>query len=104
MCDLPENALELWALRRLLEDSLDFVVRSSLLDPGGQINDRDIGSRHSEGHSSELAVKSGNNFADSLNVSAVRREVERTLAAPVDEGMMLAAAPRPPRQSSAVFS
>ena len=54
------------ALRGLLDSLLDLVVGSTLLDADSQVDNRDVGSRDTHGHTSELAVELGNDLADSL--------------------------------------
>jgi hypothetical protein len=55
-----------FALRGILDGLLDVVVRRGLLDAAGQVNNGDVGSRHTHGHASELAVKVGDDLADGL--------------------------------------
>ena len=54
------------ALRSLLDDSLDLVVGGRLLKADGQVNNRDVGGGHTESHAGQLAVKLGDDLADSL--------------------------------------
>lgn len=60
-----EDALEL-VLRGALDLGLDVIVARGLLELGGQVNDRHVNGRHTEGHTSELAVEAGDDLADSL--------------------------------------
>lgn len=61
---VAENALKL-VLRGSLDSFLDLIVRSTLLNANSQVNNRDIGVRDTEGHAGKLAVKVGNDLANS---------------------------------------
>jgi hypothetical protein len=63
---VAEDTLELLGLGGLLENGLDLVVRSTLLDSDSQVDNRDIAGGDSESHTGELAVKLGDDLADSL--------------------------------------
>lgn len=69
-----------------------------------QVNNRDVRSRNSKSHTSQFAVQIRNDFTNlgrtNLLFCLTLNERELTaLAAPVDDGIMFWAAPRPPRQS-----
>src|SRR6478752_6679312 len=51
-----QNALEV-TLSGLLDDLLDLVVRSTLLEADGKIDNGNVGGRDTHGHASELAVE-----------------------------------------------
>ena len=63
---VAEDTLELLGLGSLLDDGLDLVVRSTLLDSDSQVDNGNVGSGDSESHTGELAVKLGDDLADSL--------------------------------------
>jgi len=44
----------------------DFFVRSTLFQLDGQVDDRDVQSGDSEGHTGQFALKTGDNLSDSL--------------------------------------
>lgn len=54
------------ALGGSLDDSLDLLVGGSLLDAASKVDNGDVGGGHTHGHTGELAVKLGDNLADSL--------------------------------------
>lgn len=54
------------ALRGSLEGLLDLIVGGALLDTASQVNDGDVGGRHTHGHTGQLAVKGGDDLADGL--------------------------------------
>jgi len=60
-----EDSLE-GTVSSLLDGLLDLLVRGTLLEPGDQVDDRDVGSGDSESHSSELSVEAGDDLADGL--------------------------------------
>ncbi|CAF3491974.1 unnamed protein product [Fusarium graminearum] len=60
-----QNTLEV-TLRGLLDDLLDLVVRSTLLEANSQVNNGDVGGRDTHGHAGELAVELRDDLADSL--------------------------------------
>jgi hypothetical protein len=60
-----QDTLEV-TLRGLLDDLLDLVVRSTLLEADSQIDNGDVGGRDTHGHAGELAVELRNDLADSL--------------------------------------
>lgn len=60
-----QDTLEV-TLRGLLDDSLDLVVRSTLLEADSQIDNGNVGGRDTHGHASELAVELRDDLADSL--------------------------------------
>jgi hypothetical protein len=60
-----EDSLE-GTVSSLLDGLLDLLVRSTLLEPGDQVDDRDVGSGDSESHSGELSVEAGDDLADGL--------------------------------------
>lgn len=62
----PQNTLQLRALRGLLDDILDFIIRCTLLNATDKVDNRDIGGRDSEGHASKLAIEGRNDLAYSL--------------------------------------
>lgn len=62
----PQNTLQLRALRGLLDDILDFIIRGTLLNATDKVHNRDIGGRNSEGHASKLAIEGRNDLAYSL--------------------------------------
>jgi hypothetical protein len=93
------------ALRGLLESSLDVIVRGGLFQPCHKVNDRYIGGWNTE---RKTAKKEGQRGASGRCISSYVSlplsegiTLPTALAAPVDEGMMFALAPRPPRQSLA---
>lgn len=53
---------------------LDLVVGRGLAQTNGKIDDRDVGNWHTEGHTGELAVQSGNDFADGLSGTSGGRD------------------------------
>lgn len=62
---VAQDTLEL-TLGGGLDSGLDVLVGGGLLDAAGQVDNGDVGGRHTHGHTSELAVKGGDNLADSL--------------------------------------
>jgi hypothetical protein len=60
-----QDTLEV-TLRGLLDDLLDLVVRSTLLEADSQIDNGNVGGRDTHGHASELAVELRDDLADSL--------------------------------------
>ncbi len=54
------------ALSGLLHGLLDILVRSTLLETAGQVNNRDVAGWHTHGHAGELAVQAWDDLADSL--------------------------------------
>jgi len=80
-----ENALVL-ALGGSLNDSLDFVVGSLLLEADDKIDDGDIDCRNTEGKTGKLAVKGRNDLSDSLGGTSGRWDdvvTNRTTTPPV---------------------
>ena len=63
---VTEDTLELLGLGGLLDDGLDLVVRSALLDPDSQVDNGDIGGGDSESHTGKFTVELGDDLADSL--------------------------------------
>lgn len=59
-------------LRGLLDDGLDLVVGSWLLQSTRKVDNRDIGSWHSECHTGELSVERWDDLSDSLGCSGGR--------------------------------
>jgi hypothetical protein len=59
------HTLEL-AVGGVLDGLLDVFVRGTLLDAAGKVNDGDVGGGNTHGHAGELAVKLGDDLADSL--------------------------------------
>src|SRR6187402_3227559 len=60
----------------LLDDSLNLIVGSTLLNADGQINNGDVGGWDTHGHSSKLAIESWDNLSDSLGgTSAARNDI-----------------------------
>ena len=53
-------------LGSLLDDGLDLIVSSTLLNADGQINNGNVGSWDTHGHSGELAVELWDDLSDSL--------------------------------------
>ena len=76
--------LQVGFLRRLLDRLLDLSVGRAPLETDDEIDNG--ARRYTEGHTGELNVQVGITLLTAF-------------AAPVDGGIMLAAAPRPPRQS-----
>jgi len=62
-------------LGRLLDNGLDLIVGSTLLDAAGKVDNGEVGGWDTHGHSSELPFRSGMTFPTAL-------------AAPVLDGMM----------------
>lgn len=60
-----KHTLEL-VLGRLLDGSLDLVVRSTLLEADSQVDNGDVGGGDTHGHAGELAVELRDDLADSL--------------------------------------
>jgi len=60
------------ALGGLLDDSLDLLIGGRLGKAGSQVNNRDVGGRDTEGHTSQLAVQVGDDLADSLGSTSRR--------------------------------
>lgn len=58
--------LELAVLGSGLDDGLDLLVGSTLLDAAGKVDNGDVGGGDTHGHTGELAVELGDNLADSL--------------------------------------
>lgn len=54
------------AVGGVLDGLLDLVVRGTLLDTAGEVNDGDVRGRHTHGHTGELAVEGGDDLADGL--------------------------------------
>ena len=54
------------AVSSLLDGGLDLVVASTLLKADRQVDNGDVGSGHTHGHASKLAIKVRNDLADSL--------------------------------------
>jgi hypothetical protein len=50
----------------LLDDLLDLVVRSTLLEPGDQVDDGNVRGGDSESHTGKLSVEAGDDLADGL--------------------------------------
>jgi len=74
------------AIGSLLDGSLDLVVGGTLLEADSQVHNRDVGGGHTHGHAGELAVKVGDDLADSLGgTSAAGNDVlsSTTTTAPV---------------------
>jgi hypothetical protein len=63
---VAEDTLELLGLGGLLDDGLDLLVRGTLLESDGKVDNGDIGSGDSESHTGELTVKLGDDLADGL--------------------------------------
>ena len=63
---VTEDTLELLGLGGLLDDGLDLVVRSTLLDSNSQVDNGDIGGGDSESHTGEFTVEFGNDLSDGL--------------------------------------
>ena len=61
------------SLSSLLDDGLDLIVRSSLLNANSQINNGDVGSWDTHGHSGELAVELWDDLSDSLGGTGAGR-------------------------------
>ena len=68
-----QNALQL-SLRSGLDSSLDLIILGGLGQSHGQIDDRDISSWHTEGHTGELAVEVRDDLADGLGSASRRRD------------------------------
>ena len=66
---VSEDALQ-GALGSLLNYLLDVVVLGCLLETAGQVDDGDVGGRHTERHASQLAVEDWDDLADSLGSSS----------------------------------
>ena len=62
---VSKDSLE-WAFGSLLEGGLDIVTRGSLFGLEGQVDHGDIGSRHTDRHTSELSVKGREDLSNSL--------------------------------------
>lgn len=62
---VAEDALEL-TLGGGLENLLNLVVGGGLLDTASKVDDGDVGGRDTHGHTGQLAVKGGDDLADSL--------------------------------------
>jgi hypothetical protein len=62
---VTEDALEA-AFGSFLHLLANFFVGGVLLELAGQVDDGNVGGGHAEGHTSELAVQLGDDFADSL--------------------------------------
>jgi len=71
LVSVAEDALE-FTLRSLLDSSADLVIGGLLLELAGQIDDRDIESGNTEGHTSELTLKRRNNLGNSLSSTSGR--------------------------------
>lgn len=61
----PKLTLE-FTVGGLLDGSLDLLVGGGLLEADGKIDNRDVGGGDAESHAGELAVKLGDDLADSL--------------------------------------
>jgi hypothetical protein len=86
--DAPENSIH-GALRILLHLGTDLLIRSWLLEAGGEVYDGDIGSRHSERHASQLALELRQHCTHGLGSSGGRRDdvaCHSSAAAPVLSG------------------
>ena len=71
-----------FTLRSLLDGGLDLIVAGTLLDADGQVDNRDVGGRDTHGHAGKLAVKVGDDLADSLGgASAAGDDVLSSTAA-----------------------
>jgi hypothetical protein len=62
---VAKDTLEL-VLRGLLDDGLDLIVGSGLLDTAGEVDNGDVGGGHTHGHTGQLTVERGDDLADSL--------------------------------------
>jgi len=72
---VTQYALE-FALGSLLDGSLDLVISGTLLNADSQINDGDVGSWDTHGHSSQLSIELWDDLSDSLGgTSAARNDV-----------------------------
>jgi hypothetical protein len=67
---VAEDTLELLGLGGLLEDGLDLVVGSTLLDSDSQVDNRDIAGGDSESHTGKLAVKLRDDVGGSASTSS----------------------------------
>ena len=65
LISVAEDSLEL-ALGGLLDGVLDLLVGGGLLKPAGEVDHRDVGVGHTEGHAGELSVQLRDDLADSL--------------------------------------
>ena len=63
---VAEDTLELLGLGSLLDDGLDLVVGSTLLDSDSQVDNGDIGGGNSESHTGEFTVELGDDLSDGL--------------------------------------
>lgn len=63
---VAEDALELLGLGGLLDDVLDLVVRSTLLEADDKVDNGDVRGGDTEGHAGELAVERRDDLADGL--------------------------------------
>ena len=69
-------------LRGLLDNLLDLIVGSTLLDADGKIDNGDVGGGDTHGHASKLAVEVGDDLADGLSgTSAAGNDVLSSSAA-----------------------
>jgi len=68
---ISQNTLK-FTFRGLLKSLADFFIASTLFKSDGQINDGDIIGGNSEGHTSQFALKTGDNFTDSLSSTSRR--------------------------------
>lgn len=85
---VSKNALE-GTVGSLLDGGLDFVVAGALFETSSQVDNGDVGSGNTHGHTSELAVELGDDLADSLGgTSAAGDDVlgSTTATAPVLAG------------------
>mmetsp|Transcript_20025 Transcript_20025/g.35066 ORF Transcript_20025/g.35066 Transcript_20025/m.35066 type:complete len:228 (-) Transcript_20025:402-1085(-) len=71
---VAHDALPLGGRGLGLDESLDVTVRGLLGQLNGQVDDRDVGRGHAEGHASELAVERGDDLADSFGGAGGRRD------------------------------
>lgn len=71
LAEIPCQSIGRWltlelAVGGVLDGLLDLVVRGTLLDTAGEVDNGDVGGRHTHGHTGELAVEGGDDLADSL--------------------------------------
>lgn len=71
LAEFPCQSIGRWltlelAVGSVLDGLLDLVVRGTLLDTAGEVDNGDVGGRHTHGHTGELAVEGRDDLADGL--------------------------------------
>ena len=71
---VAEDTLELLGLGSLLDDGLDLVVRSTLLDSDSQVDNGNVGGGDSESHTGKFTVELRDDLSDGLGGTGGRRD------------------------------